>query len=141
MADSAEAYDWLIRVPDNATEMNLSNDNQLNNGSVDAILGERHTAQEIATEAEKLGENISSQEPHQQSRTAAPSTPTVIAETRDVLGMLKLKQPVVIQVGNGTSVLPSGTQLNYSAVQNGYLKIHYAGTTYWVPKEKTDYTP
>lgn len=47
LAESAEAYDWLVRVADDATEINLSNDNHLNDGSADAVIGEQYTSEQI----------------------------------------------------------------------------------------------
>jgi TonB family protein len=57
-----------------------------------------------------------------------------------IIGSIKLLQSISIQIpSGGTSVLPAGTVLQYSALQSGYLQVHYAGTSYWVPKDKTDF--
>ena len=57
-----------------------------------------------------------------------------------ITGSIKLLQAISIQIpSGGNSVLPAGTVLEYSTLQNGYLRVHYAGTTYWVSKDKTDF--
>jgi hypothetical protein len=77
-----------------------------------------------------------------------PSPPPGLSPGKDAkndaatTGSIKLLQPISIQIpSGGTSVLPAGTVLQYSALQNGYLRVHYAGTTYWVPKGQTDFAP
>jgi hypothetical protein len=65
------------------------------------------------------------------------SSATAEAKTE---GTARILRDIPIQIPGGTAVLPAGTTVHYSAVQNGYLRVHYANTTYWVPKEQTDFS-
>ena len=73
-------------------------------------------------------------------KQAQPPAEQQAEKGRAIIGSIKLLRPVSIQVGSGTSILPAGIELSYSAIQNGYLRVGYANTTYWVPQDQTDFS-
>jgi len=75
------------------------------------------------------------------SPASGPSVGRNAKNDAAITGSVKLLKSISIQIpGGGTSVLSADTLLQYSSLQNGYLHVHYAGTTYWVPKDQTDFT-
>ena len=135
VGDSEELYFWAVNVPGNTIA--LSNDNEDSSPRGESLVHCPSFHQRMMSDLKE--------KPELEARLAdliqqASNLLTQAEPGHVTIGSIKLLRPVSIQVGSGTSILPAGTELNYSVIQNGYLRVHYANTTYWVPQDQTDFS-
>lgn len=153
IVDEVEQYFGVIGVEINRSPatVTLSNDNLTDSSSNESLLrttstatmlGEKETADGLASELREILLR------HSQVTTLAPAISSTSAQTipeqsarplpQSLPTIVTLKQPMPIQVPYGTLTLPTGTRLSVKERLGDKIRASYQGTDYWFSVEYTD---